>query len=120
MLLKYKLKSLYILSLLVLPVLLNADASDTVALGKGVGIALVLGGAVFALTIVVFLFKKLFSGTNSLYRKLEKWYTNLNKKQRIILWLVTLPYAIFPITGILLGGIPFALSLIVIEFNRES
>ena len=56
----------------------------------------------------------------NLYRKLENWYVNLNTKQRIMLWGVTLPYAVFPPTGVLLGGIPFGLALLIIEFNRKS
>jgi hypothetical protein len=52
--------------------------------------------------------------------KLNNWYASLNKKQRIIIWTLSVPYALFPLTGIMLGGIPWLLVLIYIEFHRNS
>ncbi|MCE3273137.1 MAG: hypothetical protein K0S57_3534 [Ramlibacter sp.] len=52
-------------------------------------------------------------------KKLRAWYDGLNKKQRWIIWGVTIPYALFPPTGILLGGIPWALVLLYMEFHRD-
>lgn len=53
------------------------------------------------------------------YKKLSDWYIGLNKKQRLIIWGVTVPYAVFPPTGFLLGGIPWALLLLYLEFYRD-
>lgn len=33
---------------------------------------------------------------------------------------LTVPYAVFPPTGVLLGGIPWALLLLYMEFHRDS
>jgi len=52
--------------------------------------------------------------------KLNNWYVSLNKKQRIIIWTLSVPYALFPITGVLFGGIPWLLVLIYMEFHRNS
>lgn len=52
-------------------------------------------------------------------KKLSKWYGSLNKKQRWIIWGVTIPYAVFPLTGVLGGGIPWALVLLYLEFHRD-
>lgn len=52
-------------------------------------------------------------------KKLRNWYGGLNKKQRWIIWGVTVPYAVFPLTGVLLGGIPWALLLLYLEFHRD-
>lgn len=52
------------------------------------------------------------------YEKLNAWYVSLNKKQRYILWGVSLPYAFVPLTGVLLGGIPWLLLLLFMEFHR--
>lgn len=53
------------------------------------------------------------------YKKLNAWYGGLNKKQRMIIWGVTVPFAAFPPTGLLLGGIPWALLLLYMEFHRD-
>lgn len=52
-------------------------------------------------------------------KKLRNWYNALKKKQRWIIWGVTVPYAVFPFTGVLLGGIPWALVLLYLEFHRD-
>ncbi|HEO99281.1 MAG TPA: hypothetical protein ENO02_08285 [Epsilonproteobacteria bacterium] len=54
------------------------------------------------------------------FQKLNNWYVGLNTKQRVIIWALSLPYAIFPPTGVLLGGIPWALILLYMEYNRNS
>lgn len=53
------------------------------------------------------------------FQKLKKWYGILNKKQRIIIWTLSVPYAAFPLTGILGGGIPWVVILIYMEFYRD-
>jgi hypothetical protein len=53
------------------------------------------------------------------YKKLNAWYVGLNKKQRMIIWGVSVPYAAFPPTGLLLGGIPWVLLLLYMEFHRD-
>lgn len=53
------------------------------------------------------------------YKKCNDWYGALNKKQRMIIWGLTVPYAVFPLTGVLLGGIPWALLLLYMEFHRN-
>ena len=52
-------------------------------------------------------------------KKLSSWYGGLNKKQRWIIWGVTVPYAVFPLTGVLGGGIPWAFVLLYLEFHRD-
>jgi hypothetical protein len=54
------------------------------------------------------------------YRKLNTWYIGLNKKQRYIIWGISLPYALFPLTGVLGGGIPWILLLLLMEFHLNS
>ncbi len=53
------------------------------------------------------------------FRKLNEWYIGLNQKQRIIIWVLTAPYALFPLTGILMGGIPWGIAVLYMEFNRD-
>lgn len=52
-------------------------------------------------------------------RKLRNWYDALNTKQRWIIWGVTVAYALFPYTGVFGGGIPWAIVLLYLEFNRD-
>lgn len=54
------------------------------------------------------------------FQRLKNWYESLNKKQRIIIWVLSAPYAAFPLTGILGGGIPWAVILIYMEFYRNA
>ncbi|WP_373332158.1 hypothetical protein P6F15_11845 [Thiopseudomonas alkaliphila] len=51
-------------------------------------------------------------------KKLGSWYNDLNNKQRWIIWGLSVPYAAFPPTGIFLGGIPWVLVLLYLEFHR--
>lgn len=54
------------------------------------------------------------------YSKLNVWYVGLNKKQRYIIWGLTIPYALFPLTGVLMGGIPWGGLLLFMEFHRDN
>ena len=53
------------------------------------------------------------------FRKQFNWYVKLNKKQRIIIWILSTIYAVFPLTGLFLGGIPWFLILIYFEYHRD-
>ena len=53
------------------------------------------------------------------FRKQFNWYVKIKKKQRIIIWILSTVYAVIPWTGLFLGGIPWFLILIYLEYHRD-
>jgi len=54
-----------------------------------------------------------------LHNKIKNWYKNLNLLNTIALWVIVLVYATYPPTGLLLGGIPLAIYLLVLEYTKN-
>jgi len=52
-------------------------------------------------------------GMKDKFNRLNNWYTNLNTKQRLMIWILSLP------TVMALVGIPWVLILIYMEFHRK-
>ena len=54
------------------------------------------------------------------FRKINDWYIRLNSKQRKIIWVVTAIVALNPWTGLLLGGTPWGILVLYMEYKRDS
>lgn len=54
-----------------------------------------------------------------IHYKLLEWYGGLGLKETIFVWVASLAYAAYPPTGLLLGGIPWALYLLYLEYHRK-
>lgn len=55
----------------------------------------------------------------ALHLKLKEWYIGLSLKETIFVWLLSLAYASYPTTGILFGGIPWAIYLLYLEYTKK-
>lgn len=55
-----------------------------------------------------------------IHNKIKEWYTGLGFKETILVWVLSLIYATYPTTGLLLGGIPWAIYLLYLEYTKKS